>query len=379
MSMRDVLFAAFGIIAMVEAPSCDFILGMNGGSRLGSDSPMSVEMDSEATEAGQGGSGAQGGSGGQGSECSSTRDCPAPSSPCSVVTCTAGACEEQIAPDGTPSYEQEPGDCMVVLCEGGVGSLEVPDPGDPASDGNECTDDICNGTSTEHPPSPAEGPCGPGRSHFCDGAGLCVECTGEPLCGGWGTYCLGCEFGEICNNGVCVASTCDDGAVGGFEPDVDCGGPCPPCQGAATCFVGEDCESQVCEHWNCMGPDCQDGIRNGLETDVDCGAGPGCPPCWPGQLCNVASDCEELVCSGGVCQLPTCDDGVKNNDESDVDCGAWCFGCEAGAMCKSAWDCISGVCEAGVCQAPTCADGVWNGEETGVDCGGPTCVPCMDG
>ncbi|NNC83133.1 MAG: hypothetical protein HKN79_06115 [Flavobacteriales bacterium] len=50
-----------------------------------------------------------------------------------------------------------------------------------------------------------------------------------------------------------VEQSCEDGVLSGGETDVDCGGPCPPCE------------------------TCDDGILNQGETLVDCG-GP-CPPC----------------------------------------------------------------------------------------------------
>jgi len=50
-----------------------------------------------------------------------------------------------------------------------------------------------------------------------------------------------------------VEQSCTDGVQSGGEEDIDCGGPCPPCE---SCF---------------------DGILNQGETLIDCG-GP-CPPC----------------------------------------------------------------------------------------------------
>ena len=57
-------------------------------------------------------------------------------------------------------------------------------------------------------------------------------------------------------------------------------------------------------------PTCSDNLKNGTETDVDCG-GP-CGPCENGKTCSSLADCKSGLCSaGGICQ--TCSgDGAGN-------------------------------------------------------------------
>ena len=92
-----------------------------------------------------------------------------------------------------------------------------------------------------------------------------------------------CPSNTSCINSTCVANgTCVDGIKNGTETDVDCGGAACVAQGKACangliCLVGSDCQSLVCTGSTCAVPTCSDGVKNGQETDVDCG-GP-CPPC----------------------------------------------------------------------------------------------------
>ena len=173
--------------------------------------------------------------------------------------------------------------------------------------------------------------------------------------------------------GVCAEPTCADGVKNGGEPNVDCGGPCPPCADAgARCRSGGDCASRVCRGGVCAAAACDDGVYNGAETGVDCGG--GCGGC-PGVSCSAAGDCASGRCAG-TCLTPTCGDGVKNGAETAVDCGGRCDGCDPGDACRDGGDCASGACQLAMCQLAACNDGVHNGAETGLDCGGPDCLAC---
>jgi len=173
--------------------------------------------------------------------------------------------------------------------------------------------------------------------------------------------------------GVCAEASCDDGVRNGGEPNVDCGGPCPPCADAgARCRSGGDCASRVCASGLCAAAACDDGVQNGAEAGVDCGG--GCGAC-PGASCAGAGDCASGRCAGS-CLAPTCSDGLDNADETGVDCGGRCDGCGPGAACGDGEDCASGSCVLGLCEGATCADGVHNGDEIGLDCGGAFCLAC---
>lgn len=96
---------------------------------------------------------------------------------------------------------------------------------------------------------------------------------------------------------------------------------------------------------------CSNGQRDHGESDVDCG-GP-CVPCEPGDSCDDATDCWSRLCEGGVCQPEpgTCDDGIQNGTETDVDCGGSCEPCPDGKRCEVADDCQSNRCSNGICQS----------------------------
>ncbi len=220
-------------------------------------------------------------------------------------------------------------------------------------------------------------------------SGVCVETCQEPTCedevrngdesgvdcGGPTTaalVCPRCGRGDTCTSesdcettpdvlvctaaGTCDDSSCLDGALGGTETDVDCGGPdcSTDCDTGERCLVENDCVSRICSGspLACQAPSCEDTVKNGDETDPDCG-GPDCSPCGDGANCEVDSDCESLVCnSSNTCSAATCFDLSRNQDESDVDCGGpHCAGCSAGAPCSSDFDCRSGMCEEGLCAA----------------------------
>jgi hypothetical protein len=86
-----------------------------------------------------------------------------------------------------------------------------------------------------------------------------------------------------CATGNCAlatpANTCFDRVLDGDETDLDCGGSCQPCPGAARCAVAGDCQTATCEPaGTCAQPTCSDGIRDGFEQGVDCGGVCGvCP------------------------------------------------------------------------------------------------------
>jgi hypothetical protein len=111
-----------------------------------------------------------------------------------------------------------------------------------------------------------------------------------------------------CAAGRCATAAamdpCRDRVRDGGETDVDCGGPCQPCQAAAACGGGGDCQSAACDAGRCRAPTCSDGVRDGLETDVDCGD--SCAPCKAGATCAAAVDCTSGNCSNTAGSLGTC-------------------------------------------------------------------------
>ncbi|MFH1649972.1 MAG: hypothetical protein ABIA93_05465 [Candidatus Woesearchaeota archaeon] len=132
---------------------------------------------------------------------------------------------------------------------------------------------------------------GGGAAGGASSQGICVEswkCESWSSCLPDGLQSRVCEDLNQCGTSKDLPSTertcnyipgCFDSIQNGAEEDIDCGGPCKPCEG------------------------CNDGIQNQGEQGIDCG-GP-CNPC------------------------PSCFDKVRNQGEEGVDCGGPCTACDA--------------------------------------------------
>jgi hypothetical protein len=95
-----------------------------------------------------------------------------------------------------------PGDCLKCGIDAyGHASQSVPDPSDPQHAGNPCTDDVCSGTVTTHPPLPPGTPCGSGLA--CDSNGACTN-----------ALCAPCTADAQCPVGQCRYTDCDGDGYG---------------------------------------------------------------------------------------------------------------------------------------------------------------------
>jgi hypothetical protein len=75
-----------------------------------------------------------------------------------------------------------------------------------------------------------------------------------------------------CIGGLCTVA-CDGTGAGGCPPTACPGGACHP----GGCLYNCECQSGLCVGGVCQAPTCNDGVKNGAETGIDCG-GP-CPSC----------------------------------------------------------------------------------------------------
>jgi hypothetical protein len=268
-----------------------------------------------ATSSSSSAGGGMGGAGGGTPQCNKPSDC-GQSTDCRTYICKmpAGTCEHMDQPDGTTTPNQTKNDCKKVVCDGMGGEKTVANPSDlPLDDGNDCTDDICNGDTPAHPDKAAGATCANG---FCDGMGKCVGCTMDSQCKGLNAACV---------NGACVA--CDDGMKNGDETDVDCGGThCKACTGVA-CTMATDCASGFCA----------DGVCCNAACDTTCMA------------CNLAMNL-------GTCAnipLNTEDTNPANACTTTKACdGAGMCKLKAGQTCATNADCLSAKCTGNpkVCQ-----------------------------
>ncbi len=227
--------------------------------------------------------------------------------------------------------------CTAVECQGSCNEstdgCEILEGAPCSSDGNLCTDDVCdqNGSCT-HPSNTA--PCDDGV--FCNGADTCAgsSCSvhaGDPCAGG--TQCADTcsETLDTCN--LPDGTSCDDGL---FCTAVDactagtCTGSGDPCAGAPSCADACDELLDTCDLPN--GTPCDDGL---FCTALDACAAGTCvgagDPCAGGPQC--ADTCNETL---DTCNLP---DGASCND---------------GLFCTALDVCVTGAC---VGSGDACASG----------------------
>lgn len=271
--------------------------------------------------------------------CTADTDCPVDTD-CADNFCDTGTkkCSSMPKPDG-PLADNQPGDCKVPACIGGVVD-SMPNDADVADDGKACTMDSCsNGMPIFAPLAlgascpTSDNPSGMGK---CDGNDKCLGCTQPP----------DCPADYSCNVATNKCDSCKDTVMNGDEADVDCGGSCiDKCVTGQMCKQSLDCVGE-CDAVTNLCVDCFDGVKNGTEGDADCG-GLCQSKCNTGQSCNVGSDCTQGVCTANKCAAPSCMDGVKNGNETDVDCGNSCPKCANGKACGQNSDCLSNKCDGG--------------------------------
>lgn len=133
-------------------------------------------------------------------ECLAPHDCPGDENGCQMRTCTDGICGIALAVQGAPSSIQNPGDCLITVCDGKGGMTQIRDDSDAPLSPLACTHGVCEdgkpGYQNKSFGSPCDDkdPCTQGDS--CQ-LGYCV--AGPPLV---------CNGGATCSGGACIASEC---------------------------------------------------------------------------------------------------------------------------------------------------------------------------
>lgn len=183
---------------------------------------------------------------GPGRPCETAADCPSPREPCFEAACADGACRAEVVTAGTVPEAQAPGDCRELVCDGRGQAIPREDLEDtPADDGNDCTEERCDGDRAEHAPRPAGAHCGSGG--VCNGAGICGVCVpGRQMCAG------------------AVPKTCS--AEGRWSEAAACGGAAPVCSKGG-CAAPVDLalgEAATCVHLSDDGVRCFGSDRDGL-------------------------------------------------------------------------------------------------------------------
>ncbi|MFO0761499.1 MAG: hypothetical protein U0359_33780 [Byssovorax sp.] len=161
--------------------------------------------------------------------CLTNADCPGPDTECQTRACLGGVCGFNYAPAGTLVAAQQAGDCKKNVCNGAGAVAVAADDSDVQDDGNDCTDDLCNGGSPSHPAKAAGADCAQGGT-VCNGAGSCGACVP-----GDSQYCCGVKTSFCCNNPAAQAPKPPSGPPNvlcccGGSIDCDASGHWGPCQ-----------------------------------------------------------------------------------------------------------------------------------------------------
>lgn len=210
-------------------------------------------------------------------QCLSAAGCPGSDTFCGVRTCTASACGMSFTSAGTPTPTQTTGDCHQNRCTGSGAETNAVDDSDVKIDGNECTDDLCTAGTPSNPNRAARATCnGGGGKVFCNGAGVCVQCTmisdcplpPEPLCAARTCSAGACGFSYTANGtavGTQIPGDCHENQCNGSgaltsavsNSDADDGNACT----TDLCNNGVPSHTKVADGTNCGGgKKCANGV-----------------------------------------------------------------------------------------------------------------------
>ncbi len=263
-----------------------------------------------------------------------------------------GLTDESTCSDGDP--------CTDDVCDPAAG-CQFPHNTEPCNDGNPCTGgDVCS-----------LGVCA-GEFVGCDDGNPCTSDTCDPVQGCVSTLLSGpcddgdpCTVGEQCGPAGCVgtAKVCDDGdpcTVDACDPAVAGGCVFTPTSGVA-CDDGNACTAV---------DTCQDGVCVGADNACDCETDADCAQFEDGDVCNGTYHC---VTTGGVsqcepdpetvvtCALPEGADPACVAVACDAETGACTVtqaadgtACDDGSACTTGDACLEGVCSG---AAVVCDDG----------------------
>lgn len=189
------------------------------------------------------------------------------------------------------------------------------------SDGNECTQDMCNSDgSCQHDPKGADG-------HKCDDG---QQCTKTDKC--MGGKCIGGNAKKCDDHNECTIDSCDD-IKGCFYKKIS--GPCKD--------DGQLCTQDLCADGKCTHPATAEGGKcpdDGQACTQDICKGGTCihPPLVETIVCKEdGNSCTADICQDGKCAHKPLDSSHECLDDGNP--------------------CTNDVCKAGTCQHTPVADG----------------------
>ncbi len=200
--------------------------------------------------------------------------------------------------------------------------------------------------------------------YLCPGESCPADtCAGQECGTDCGQSCGECASGQFCDQGACVACSCDDLQCGTDE----CGNVCGTCPEGEQCntSVGQ-CQPDLCDGISFEGCCTGDGklryCDGGLLLTFGCGKQGTCG--WRddafGFDCTVdgapAPAGTEFLCPGETCANAT----PCSGRQCGFECGVACGTCETNQYC----DDTTGTCEACSCDGKNCGD-----DGCGTSCG----------
>lgn len=302
--------------------------------------------------------------------------------PQDIVSCTFINHKIPVCGDGViDSGEQcddgntQNGDCCSSTC------VYEPNGSPCGDDGNQCTNDVCNGAGVcTHPNSSIGTPCEADgnlcTNDHCNGMGMCVflsnvtcqaanpPCEGGQTCNPMTGACVNnpdAPQGTACNldNNLCTIDECDGSGACVFVSNVTCQAANPPCEGGQTCnpMTGACVNNPdapagtACDNDNSL---CTIDQCNGvglcvLVSTVSCPGSMG--PCDAGTVCHPmtgacvplpdppqGSPCED---DKNLCTIEQCDGLGSCIPFGEVPCEDPTGECDAGEGCNP----VTGQCE----------------------------------
>lgn len=263
-------------------------------------------------------------------ECVTAADCTMlpPNDTCRQRSCNAGVCEQIFAPPSTVLPNQVAGDCQQLVCDGMGGVTTENLDSDAPDDDNDCTGDVCEQGSPDHPFLPDTQSCG--AAGTCDGMGACIGCSVPTDCAGTDTFC---------RQRTCVANACGftfTSAGTALPAGSQTAGDCQrlQCDGNGNITsVHDNADAPPDDGNTCTGDTCVSGAPQHppLALDTTCAEGMGivcdgegsCVACNSGGQCaNQGTVCQVATCIANACGLANTADGVAAplSTQTEGDC-----------------------------------------------------------
>ncbi|HEX7479381.1 MAG TPA: hypothetical protein VF331_16380 [Polyangiales bacterium] len=234
--------------------------------------------------------------------CVAASDCGT-NAECTTYSCTNHTCGSITLNPGSAVATQTAGDCIQRQCDASGAVVNATDPTDvPASDNNQCTDEVCQGQTPAHTPTASGVACNQNGGNFCNG-GSCVECLLASTCSGTDTFCQT----RACDTNVCGFNYTTIGTA--LPPASQVTGDCKQveCNGALgmtnanldtdlPADDGNECTKEACSSGTQQHNPLPAGTHCASNTKVCSGATAVCGGCLVDSVCGGTDVCVSQTC-----------------------------------------------------------------------------------